>query len=181
MLKDMHLVWRFNRGHTEALREIYEQHKHELVTLAAALLVDKAEAEDVVHDVFVGFIRSGGRFRLTGSLKGFLSTCVANRARNWNKSKRKHVPSEPSAAEPAAPDSERPDYAAILGEELNCVGGALAELPYEQREAVVLRLCSGMRFHAIARMQGVSINTVQGRYRYGVDKLKALLDGKVSL
>ena len=41
MLREMQLVWRFNRGHTDALREIYEQHKHELVTLAAALLVDK--------------------------------------------------------------------------------------------------------------------------------------------
>src|ERR1700689_349310 len=98
MLKEMHLVWRFNRGHTDALREIYEQHKHPLVTLAAALLVDKAEAEDVVHDVFVGFIQTGGRFRLTGSLKGFLTTCVANRARNHNKSKRKHASDQPAAA-----------------------------------------------------------------------------------
>src|SRR5271169_2716187 len=103
LLKEMHLVWRFNRGHTDALREIYEQHKHELVTLAAALLVDKAEAEDVVHDVFVGFIRSGGRFRLTGSLKGFLATCVANRARNRNKSRRKEAPLEAAVAEPASP------------------------------------------------------------------------------
>jgi RNA polymerase sigma-70 factor, ECF subfamily len=181
MLKDLQLIWRFNRGHTEALREIYEQNKHELVTLAAALLVDKVEAEDVVHDVFVGFIRSGGRFRLTGSLKGFLSTCVANRARNLNKSKRKHSPDETAAAEAAAPDNERPDLATMFGEELKCVGRALAELPYEQREAVVLRLGSGMRFHAIARMQDVSINTVQGRYRYGLDKLKTLLDGKLSL
>lgn len=181
MLKEMQLVWRFNRGHTDALRDIYDQHKHELVTLATALLVDKSEAEDVVHDVFVGFIRSGGRFRLTGSLGGFLATCVANRARNQNKSKRRHNPDEAAAAEPATPDHERPDLAAMFGEELTHVGGALAELPYEQREAVVLRLCSGMRFHAIARMQGVSTNTVQGRFRYGLDKLKTLLDGHISL
>src|SRR5882724_7940183 len=82
MLREMQLVWRFNRGHTDALREIYDEHKHDLVTLATALLVDKSEAEDVVHDVFVGFIQCEGRFRLTGSLKGFLATCVANRARN---------------------------------------------------------------------------------------------------
>src|SRR5262249_48594232 len=99
MLRDMHLVWRFNRGHTDALREIYEQHKHQLVTLATALLVDKSEAEDVVHDVFVGFIRSGGKFRLTGSLGGFLATCVANRARNRNKSKRKDTPGDTAIAE----------------------------------------------------------------------------------
>lgn len=181
MLKEMHLVWRFNRGHTDALREIYEQHKHELVTLATALLVDKSEAEDVVHDVFVGFIRSGGRFRLTGSLGGFLATCVANRARNRNKSKRKDTLGDTAVAEPAAPDHQRPDLAAMFGEELGFVGGALAELPYEQREVVVLRLCSGLRFRTIARMQRVSTNTVQGRYRYGLDRLKTLLNGQISL
>src|SRR5215471_5023188 len=111
MLREMQLVWRFNRGHTDALREIYERHKHELVTLATALLVDKSEAEDVVHDVFVGFIQSRGRFRLTGSLKGFLATCVANRARNRNNSKRKLVPADTAAAEPVIPENERPDLA----------------------------------------------------------------------
>ena len=181
MLKEIQLVWRFNRGHTDALREIYEQHKHKLVTLATALLVDKSEAEDVVHDVFVGFIHSGGRFRLTGSLGGFLATCVANRARNRNKSKRKDAPVEVTVRESAAPDHERPDLAAMVGEELGFVGGALAELPYEQREVVILRLCSGMRFRAIAQMQGVSTNTVQGRYRYGLDRLKTLLNGQVTL
>ncbi|MGD0816270.1 MAG: RNA polymerase sigma factor [Verrucomicrobiota bacterium] len=180
MLSEVQLIWRFNRGNPDAVREIYEGHKHELVTLAAVLLLDKAEAEDVVHDVFFGFIRSGGRFRLTGSLKGFLATCVANRARNRNKSSRQSIPNEAAVVEPAAPDHERPDSAAMFGEELKCVGRALAELPYAQREAVVLRLCSGLRFHAIARMQGVSINTVQGRYRYGLDKLKTLLDGKLA-
>src|SRR5262245_4578826 len=122
MLKEMHLVWRFNRGHTDALREIYDEHKHDLVTLATALLVDKSEAEDVVHDVFVGFMQSEGRFRLTGSLKGFLATCVANRARNRNKSKRKQVPDEAAVAAPATPEHERPDLAAMFGEELKCVG-----------------------------------------------------------
>jgi RNA polymerase sigma-70 factor (ECF subfamily) len=181
MLREMQLVWRFNRGHTDALREIYDEHKHELVTLATALLVDKSEAEDVVHDVFVGFIRAEGQFRLTGSLKGFLATCVANRARNRNKSKRKHGLGEADGDEPVTPENERPDLAAMFGEELKCVGGALAELPYEQREAVVLRLCGGMRFGSIARMQGVSTNTVQGRYRYGLEKLKTLLNGQLSL
>ena len=148
MLGEMQLVWRFNRGHTDALREIYEQHKHALVTLATALLIDKSEAEDVVHDVFVGFIRSGGRFQLTGSLGGFLATCVANRARNRNKSTRKNTPVEVAVGEPAAPNNERPDLATMFGEELRFVGGALAELPYEQREVVVLAV---MQRHALSR------------------------------
>ena len=55
----------------------------------------------------------------------------------------------------------------------------MAELPYEQREAVLLHLHVGMTFRAIAQTQAVSINTVQGRYRYGLDRLRTLLNGKL--
>ena len=58
MLEDKLLIWKFNRGSREALRSIYEKYKNDLVTLAAALLIDKNSAEDVVHDVFVTFIES---------------------------------------------------------------------------------------------------------------------------
>jgi len=36
-----------------------------------------------------------------------------------------------------------------------------------------------MKFKAIAQQQKISINTVQGRYRYAVDKLRSMLDGEV--
>jgi DNA-directed RNA polymerase specialized sigma24 family protein len=36
-----------------------------------------------------------------------------------------------------------------------------------------------MTFKAIARSMDVSINTVQSRYRYGLDKLQSVLDGEV--
>ena len=176
MLEEQRLVWRFNRGRTEALREIYERYKVSLVTLATALLADKAEAEDVVHDVFVGFLKSAGQFRLTGSLKGFLATCVANRARNRNKVSCRQVVEENASFEAIVPDRERPDWAAVLDDELQHVARAMAQLPYEQREAVLLHLRGGMTFCAIADMQGVSINTVQGRYRYGLQKLRTHLN-----
>ncbi|MHC4665106.1 MAG: RNA polymerase sigma factor, partial [Planctomycetota bacterium] len=82
MLEDRLLIWKFNRGNVEAVRRIYEKYKDDLVTLAAALLHNVGAAEDAVHDVFVSFLDSAGSFRLTGSLKGYLATCVANNARN---------------------------------------------------------------------------------------------------
>ena len=53
------------------------------------------------------------------------------------------------------------------------------ELPHEQRETLMLKLKSNMKFREIAKIQGVSINTVQGRYRYGLQKLRAQLNGEV--
>lgn len=180
MLEEKLLVWQFNRGRTDALCQIYERHKDELVTLAAALLTDKSEAEDVVHDVFVSFLKSSGKFRLTGSLKGFLATCVANRARNRNKANRRQVREEDDSSEAVAPEREQPDWSSVFGDELQHLGRALARLPYEQREAVLLHLRSGLAFREIAQVQAVSINTVQGRYRYGLDRLRTLLNGKLN-
>ena len=67
-----------------------------------------------------------------------------------------------------------------LEQELVCrVGDALAELPYEQREVILLHLHSGLTFREIAASQKMSINTVQSRYRYGLQKLKSELNSEV--
>ena len=151
----------------------------DLVTLAAALLMDVSMAEDVVHDVFISFLGSAGRFRLTGSLKGYLLTCVANRARNHNKAARRRQGPDLEDVPPVPSDRRGPDQAAVFGERLGQLTEALEQLPYEQRETLLLRTHSQMRFAAIAKVQGVSVNTVQGRYRYAIKKLRSLLDCEV--
>ncbi|MHC4166526.1 MAG: RNA polymerase sigma factor, partial [Planctomycetota bacterium] len=167
-----------NRGDLGALRGIYEKYKDDLVTLAAALLTDVSLAEDVVHDVFVSFIESSRKFRLTGSLKGYLATCVANNARNRNKAKQRRHSVALDEASPVAVDSNNGESFAMFGEELRQLSAALGRLPYEQREVLILHSYSGMRFKTIAREQRVSINTVQGRYRYALDKLRSMLNGE---
>ncbi len=178
MLEDRYLILRFNRGDRSALHRIYDKYKDDLVSLAAALLMDVSLAEDVVHDVFIAFLDSAERFRLTGSLKGYLATCVANRARNINKAAwRRHGTALDTVPETAC-EAPPPEQAAIFGEQSRRLTEALQQLPYEQREVLLLRAHRQMRFGTIAKAQGVSINTVQGRYRYAVDKLRALLDSE---
>ena len=53
----------------------------------------------------------------------------------------------------------------------------LAGLPREQREVLVLKFWHGRTFEEIGRLLGVSPNTVAGRYRYGLQKLRAALKG----
>ncbi len=56
----------------------------------------------------------------------------------------------------------------------------MAELPPEQREVIVLRIKGNMKFREIAKLQGVPLQTVQARYRYGLNKLRTTLDGEVT-
>ena len=82
MIEDELLKWRFKCGSREALSRIYEKYLNSLLTLAMALLNDTGAAEDVVHDVFVSFAKSSESFKLRGSVKSYLGTCVINRARD---------------------------------------------------------------------------------------------------
>lgn len=176
MVQDNYLVWQFNRGRREALHQIYERHKDHLMALAAALLTNVALAEDVVHDVFIGFIQAEGKFRLTGSLRGYLTTCVANAARNRNKAEfqRRHA-SLDDIAPPRAGRHGDPEFNAVFGEESGRLAWALEQLPYEQREVLILRVYGRMKFTTIAAQQDTSIHTAQGRYRYALDKLREVL------
>jgi len=178
MLEDRLLVWKFNRGRSDVLGRIYAKYKDELMTLAWALLYDRASAEDAVQDVFVTFIRSCGKLRLTDNLKGYLMTCVANNVRNRNKAGQRHDVSLEQIT-PSDSDVQGPDRAVLLSERSQRLTGALDKLPGAQREVLLLHLYSGMSFKAIAAYQDAPVNTVHGRYRYGLDKLRSLLNGKV--
>ena len=147
--------------------------------MAAALLNDTDGVEDVVHDVFASFAQTVGKFRLSGSLKGYLSICVANCARDRNRARQRQRTVSLDDAEPIRPAKDRPDDSAARGELSEQLGFAMAQLPYEQREVIVLHLQSRMKFRQIARSQDVSVNTVMSRYRYGLGKLRSILNGEL--
>jgi RNA polymerase sigma factor (sigma-70 family) len=179
MWQDRLLVWKFNRGSVNALSCIYERYRDDLLRLAMSLLNDVSNAEDIVHDVFLGFAESAGQFRLTGSLKGYLATCVANRARNRNLAGRRRQAVELSADSIVASGAKTPERWVADSEELKQVSDAIARLPYEQREVITLRLHGEMKFRQIAGLQDVSIKTAQSRYRCGLEKLRSLLNSEV--
>ena len=112
-------------------------------------------------------------------MKSYLAVCVANRARNVNKSCKRLESANFDETEFIVSDSNEPGRCIIQTEELENLNNALGELPYSQREIIILHVHGGMKFKDIAKSQNVSINTVQSRYRYGLEKLRSLLNGEV--
>ncbi len=178
MIEDKLLMLRFKRGSGEALRRIYEKYESDLLTVATALLNDVNTAEDIVHDFFVWFALSAEKLRLDKSLKGYLVTCVANRARDEIRA-RKRQPRVLDNVTLQSSDLNQPEFSAVSNEESQKLSSAMAKLPYEQREVIMLHLQGGMMFTQIAKLQDVSVNTLRSRYRYGLDKLRSLLNTEV--
>ncbi len=174
-MEDKLLVLKCKRGSRDALGHIYQKYKTDLLILAMALLNEKDAAEDVVHDVFVTFVQAVEKFRLTGSLKGYLLTCAANCARNVNKAKH-HQSVDLDEAESFGSVSDEPKNSIICNEELQQLSEAMANLSYEQREVIMLHFQAGMTFKNIAASLSIPVNTAKSRYRYGIDKLRLILN-----
>jgi RNA polymerase sigma-70 factor (ECF subfamily) len=179
MLEDRVLIWKFKCGSDDALRRIYEKYRKDLLRLAIMLLNDVSDAEDIVHDVFLSFAQSATTLKVSGNLKSYLLTCVSNRTRNRNRAKQCRHTVTLDEAKPVTSKEKQPDQWLICGEELSKWTDIMAKLPYEQREVVILHLRCGMKFREIAKLQGISVNTIKGRYRYGLDKLRSILNGEV--
>jgi len=178
MLEDKLLLWKFKRGSSQALERIYDKYQTYLITVATALLNDTHAAEDVLHDFFISFVNSADQIKLNGNLKSYLAVCVANLARNRLKRK-KLEPAELDNSDPIATTVLKPDLLAIQKEETTILNQAIAQLPYEQREAIVLHLQANMKFTQIAKLRSTSVNTIRSRYRYGLEKLRSLLNSEV--
>ena len=179
MLEDKLLLWKFKCGSSEALERIYDKYETYLITVATALLNNTHAAEDVLHDFFISFVASPEKIKLKGNLKAYLATCVANLARN--RIKRRQL--EPAALDDNySIESEAlgPDLLAIQKEETTILNRAMSQLPYEQREVVVLHLQGNMKFTQIAKARSTPVNTIRSRYRYGLDKLRSLLNSEVT-
>ncbi|UCD51927.1 MAG: sigma-70 family RNA polymerase sigma factor [Phycisphaerales bacterium] len=178
MIEDELLKLRFKRGSAEALRRIYEKYLDYLLSVAMAFLNDAAAAEDIVHDVFVALARSAGSFRLTGNLKHYLGTCVANRARDRLRDGKRHAARR--AAETASQArAQTPEDRLVCAEQARQVYEALSQIPAEQREVIALRIKAGLRFAEIAALQNASYVAVQARYRRGIENLRSILNGRL--
>ena len=178
MVEDKLLIWRCKCGSRAAFRRIYEKYESDLRTLAANLLDDKAAVEDVVHDVFVSLLQVVDKFELRSSLAGYLKTCVANRSRDYVR-KRKQQRAAANKAEQVVPSSYGPVHLVIKTEQLQKLSSAMNQIPYEQREAIVLRLHGQMKFRTIARLQNVTTKTAHSRYRAGIEGLRLILNSEV--
>ena len=177
MLDDERLISQLHQGNKEALREIYLKYKDNLLTIATALLHDSVAAEDILHDVFITLAKAAKRLELRVNLKNYLIASIANRVKDKYRKKSHNMLKLENAGQITSLTGN-PEKAAIRAENIRYLIDALYRLPFEQREVIIMHLTAGLKFREIATMLKTSTSTIQGRYRYGIEKLKNELNGE---
>jgi RNA polymerase sigma-70 factor (ECF subfamily) len=152
-----------------AIEVLYRQHGAALLLFASAISGDRGRAQDAVHQVFLKAIENGSVSEAINK-KAYLFASVRNAVLNDAKVQDGNMPLDVDSVWFSPPDR---DYA---GEQN--LRRALAELPDDQREVIVLHVWGELTFSEIADLLGVSSNTAASRYRYALAKLRGSMLAK---
>ncbi len=174
---DRSQIARLVSGDLGALDRLYEQYGAMAFSIAYRITRDRAAAEDVVQDAFLGAWRNATRYvDARGSVRTWLLSIVHHRAVDAIRRRRPTV--ELPESEAGLPDTlTLPDTWADVELRLDrdAVQVALTSISAVQREAIELAYFGGLTQTEIATRTGVPLGTVKGRLRLGLQGLRAAM------
>jgi RNA polymerase sigma-70 factor, ECF subfamily len=173
------LIRRCRRGSAAAFEPLVRGNEARALAVAGALLGDPDDAADAVQEAFVRAYRGLRTLREGSAFGPWFRTILRNHCRDRLRSAdRRRAPWDAAALdrrawqEPSAP-------ARLERAELStAVEGALAELPPEHREVLVLKEMEGMRYEEIAAALGIPAGTVASRLHHARAALKRALGAR---
>jgi RNA polymerase sigma-70 factor (ECF subfamily) len=179
------LLRRMGNGDRDALAELYDLLSRPLYSTAKHILNDTAEAQDVVHDVFLTLWENAASFDSgRGSAFAWAVTLTRNRSidRLRTRANRSRLLGHWLPDDLGYAGGNQPlagDMSADLSERAVAVRTAIAGLPGDQKRALELAFFSGMTQKEIAEKLDEPIGTVKARIRRGLIKLRDSLAGRL--
>jgi RNA polymerase sigma-70 factor, ECF subfamily len=168
LASDSELLRRIGLGDAPAIAAVYDRYAALLLGVALRVVRDRAEAEDVVHDVFslVGD-RADQYVAERGSVSAWLVTLTRNLSIDRKRRRERHgairntvLAHEPP---PARGPTADPESQAVASAERLRVRRALDTLPPLQRATLELAFFAGLSYPEIAELENVPLGTVKSR------------------
>jgi RNA polymerase sigma-70 factor (ECF subfamily) len=164
---------RFCDGDQHALEALYERHAGGVHGFLTRMVRDGALADDLLQQTFLSVVRSADRYERGAKVLPWLLTIAGNAARDTLRKKKQQVEllvEVPPSREP----SMTPSYSDPGARKM--IEAAFAELPVQQREAVLMHKLHGLSFEEIARALDITETAARIRAHRGYEKLRHLLE-----
>lgn len=169
---DSAAIQRVLAGDVEAFALLVDRHHARLARCAFHLLGNEAEAEEAVQDSFVRAYRSLAAYREREQFGAWIMRILVNRCRTRLVRDRRREETAAAWLREAETAFEPCDQLAARDELAN----ALARLPAEMREAVVLRYADELGYDEISAITGAGISALKMRVKRGCERLRAILE-----
>lgn len=179
---DEQLVDRLKDGDTAAGRELVERHCQALLRYLHRLAGNEHTAEELHQQAWVSVLENIEKFSRAsapGGFKSWLFRIATNKANDTWRSKGREKAAKEGLK--LVTDEELPaaDHRLESSENEAKLKRAIEQLPDNQKQVVLLRYYSNMKFVDIAEMLGCPLNTALGRMHKAMQKLKQLMESDV--
>jgi RNA polymerase sigma-70 factor (ECF subfamily) len=168
---DADLIARTRAGEPAALAELYRCYATQILTLATRLLGSTADAEDLLHDLFVGLPEALRRYEDEGKFSAWLRTVAVRMALMRLRSSRRRRETDLDAAQHVAGSASAPSLDAAAVER------ALAQLSPGLRAVFVRREIEGRSHQEIAELLNISTSASEARLSRAMGALRVTLHG----
>ena len=182
---DAALMLLVKRGDSSAFSQLVHKYKQPVMNLAYRMLRDLTEAEDLAQNVFIQVHKSASRYEVSAKFSTWLFTITRNLCLNEIRRRSRH-PTDP--LESSYPEQEdqplrqfedrktaSPPDTLLHGELEQKIDQALAELPENQRTAILLCRQDELSYEDIAEVLGCSISATKSLIHRGRETLKQKL------
>ncbi|MCW8825467.1 MAG: RNA polymerase sigma factor RpoE [Gammaproteobacteria bacterium] len=181
---DLELVGRVQSGDKQAFGILVERYQNRILHVLTPFLKNRADAEDVAQDTFVRAYRALANFKGDSAFYTWLYRIAINTAKNYLAAKKVRPPSSDidmadvgeSAFDIKLRDEDSPEELVHRDQVESAVYKAMAELPDEQRTALMLREIDGMSYEDIAITTECPIGTVRSRIFRARDAIERVIN-----
>ncbi|HOS47154.1 MAG TPA: sigma-70 family RNA polymerase sigma factor [Bacteroidia bacterium] len=181
---DNELVARFIKGEESALQSLIIRHERKIYTSIYLLVKDRELSDDIFQDTFIKVINTlrSGNYNEEGKFLSWVlriaHNLVIDHFRSLKKMPLVHDTEEYSIFDTLPLMDDNIEDKIIIDQIHKQIRVLIEELPYDQREVVIMRHFGNMSFKEIAEVTNVSINTSLGRMRYALINLRKLIKEK---
>ncbi len=173
---DPELVARARKGDLDAFGDLVARHQAGLVRYLTHLVSNSSDAEDVAQEALLRAYRALKDFRGQSAFKTWLYQIATNAARTQlDKRRTRREDQTHDVAEMDIASGDQLERRIVAHDQLR---RALAELPDDWREAVILRDIEGLEYREIAEALAIPIGTVESRIFRGRQRLKQIVTSK---
>ncbi len=188
-LSDEELMAHFQAGTVQAFDILVERYSEKLFHYLYHFVKDDKQVEDLLQDTFLRVHRNRHSYHPIAKFSTWLYTIAGNLARSEYRRRRRHrtysfhsLSRDGEEYEMEIPaETLAPDRHAERGIHDEAIQQALAQLPEDFREAVVLRDVQQLSYEEIAEITGLPLGTVKSRINRGRTKLQELLKSVYTL
>jgi RNA polymerase sigma-70 factor, ECF subfamily len=182
---DAALMLRVKQGDSGAFAELVDRYKQPVLNLAWRMLRDATEAEDLAQNVFIQVHKSAHRYEASSKFSTWLFTIARNLCLNEIRRRSRHSAESIDALHPdgdGRPAQQfedkttfSPPDSLLHGELVKKIEEAVAELPENQRTAILLCRQDELSYEEIAKILGCSLSATKSLIHRGRETLKQKL------